>query len=81
MINELLMQKDQEETNKMLKAIHQQAKDNYYFEKGRKYLESINAKRNHKKRVIKDFFEELLLTTLGVIAMTLVILLLVVWCY
>ena len=81
MINELLMQKDQEETNKMLKAIHRQAKDSYYFEKGRKYLESINAKRNHKKRVIKDFFGELLLTTLGVIAIMNVILLLVVLCY
>ena len=81
MINELLMQKDQEETNKMLKAIHRQAKDSYYFEKGRKYLESIKTRKDHKKRVIKDFFEELLLTTLGVIAMTLVILLLVVLCY
>lgn len=81
MINELLMQKDQEETNKMLKAIHRQAKDSYYFEKGRQYLARINAKRNHKKRVIKDFFADLLLTTLGVIAMTLVILLLVVLCY
>lgn len=81
MINELLMQKDQEETNKMLKAIHRQAKDAYYFEKGRKYLESINVKRNHKKRVIKDFFGELLLTTLGVIAIMNVILLLVVFCY
>lgn len=81
MINELLMQKDQEETNKMLKAIHRQAKDSYYFEKGRKYLESIKVKKDHKKRVIKDFFADLLLTTLGVIAMTLVVLLLVVWCY
>lgn len=81
MIEEILMQKDEGETNKMLKAIHRQAKDSYYFEKGRKYLESVNAKRNHKKRVIKDFFEELLLTTLGVIAMTIGVLLLVVLCY
>ncbi len=81
MIEEILMQKDQEETNKMLNAIHQQAKDSYYFEKGRQYLESIKAKRNHKKRVIKDFFADLLLTTLGVIAIMNVILLLVVFCY
>lgn len=81
MINELLMQKDQEETNKMLKAIHRQAKDSYYFEKGRQYLESIKARKDHKKRVIKDFFADLLLTTLGVIAIMNVILLLVVFCY
>lgn len=81
MVNELLMQKDLEETNKMLKAIHRQAKDAYYFEKGRRYLESIKKKRQQKKEWIKDFLAELFITTLGVIALCEIILLLVVLCY
>lgn len=81
MINELLMQKDYEETNKMLKAIHRQAKDAYYFEKGRKYLESLEEKRQQKKEFKEYLLNDLFNFVLFLIFAIPTILLLVVLCY
>lgn len=59
MIEELVKEKHEEinrkEEEKIFSAIHQQAKDNYYFEKGRKYLANKKAqKKENKARLIED---------------------------
>ena len=57
MIEELVKEKremvDREETNKMLKAIHTQAKDAYCFEKAKRYLKK-DTKKEFKARLIED---------------------------
>ena len=57
MINELVKEKreqvDREETNKMLNAIHRQAKESYYFEKAKRYIKK-DTKKEFKERLIND---------------------------
>ena len=80
MIEELVKEKremvDREETNKMLEAIHRQAKDAYYFEKAKKYLKK-DTKKEFKARLIEDSLNFALL----IVAVIPMILLLVVLCY
>lgn len=82
MIEELVKEKreerDQEETNKIMSAIHNQAKDRYYFEKGKRYLAT---KKNTKKEFKARLIEDTLNFGLFVIAAIPTILLLVVFCY
>lgn len=57
MIEELVKEKrkqvDEAETNKIMNAIHNQAKDNYYFEKAKRYLKK-DTKKEFKERLIND---------------------------
>lgn len=65
MINELIKEKheqvDREEETKIMNAIHRQAKDSYYMEKGRNYLKQCNKKKGIKK----EFKERLINDTLN----------------
>lgn len=59
MIEELVKEKHEEinrkEEEKIFSAIHQQAKESYYFEKGRRYLANIKAqKKEPKNRMLED---------------------------
>ena len=58
MIEELVKEKHEEinrkEEEKIFSAIHQQAKESYYFEKGRRYLANIKAQKKPKNRIIED---------------------------
>ena len=76
MINEILERRNEIETNKMLEAIHNQAKENYYFEKGRRYLES--KKRTTKKEIKERLINDTLNFVLFVIAVIPPMLLLIV---
>ena len=75
MINEILNEKEIKEENKILEAIHRQAKDRYCFEKGKRYLKA--QKKESKYRIIEDLLNFGLL----VIAVIPTILLLVVLCF
>ena len=48
MIKELRLQKEKEDENKLLEAIHRQAKEGYYFEKGKRYLKKAQKKNTNK---------------------------------
>ena len=78
MINELIKEKheqvDREEEAKIMNAIHRQAKDSYYMEKGKRYLQ----KKNNKKRVKQQIIEDALNFTLLVVSLIPVITLLIV---
>jgi len=63
MINEILERKNEIETNKMLEAIHNQAKENYYLEKGKAYLK--NSKKYKKEQQKKEIKERLINDTLN----------------
>lgn len=80
MIEELVKEKreerDQEETNKIMSAIHSQAKDRYCFDKAKAYLKK-NTKKEPKNRLIEDALN----FGLFVIVSIPTILLLVVLCY
>ena len=82
MIEELVKEKremvDREETNKIMNAIHSQAKERYYFEKGKRYLAT---KKNTKKEFKERLIEDALNFGLFVIVAIPTILLLVVLCY
>lgn len=51
LVKEERERRDKEETKKMLDAIHNQARDNYYLEKGKNYLK--HCKKNKKKNTDK----------------------------
>ena len=57
MIEELVKEKrkqvDEAETNKIMNAIHNQAKDSYYFEKAKRYIKK-DTKKEFKERLIND---------------------------
>ena len=48
MINEILDEKEIRDENKLLEAIHRQAKDAYYFEKRKAYLKKCKKKNTSK---------------------------------
>ena len=77
LVKEKREQRDYEETAKIMNAIHEKAKDSYYFEKGRKYLE---RKKNTKKRVKQEIVNDFICFTLGIVVIIPTILLLIVLC-
>lgn len=82
MINELIKEKheqvDREEEAKIMNAIHRQAKESYYMEKGKNYLKQVNKKKNIKKRVKKQIVNDLVCFTLMCLSLIPVITLLIV---
>lgn len=50
MIEEIKSKKDRIDEEKLMNAIHRQAKDSYYFEKGKSYLKYQEELRQQKKR-------------------------------
>lgn len=50
MIEEIKSKKDRIDEEKLMNAIHRQAKDGYYFEKGKAYLKYQEELRQQKKR-------------------------------
>lgn len=50
MIEEVKSKKDRLDEEKLMNAIHRQAKDGYYFEKAKAYLKHQEELRQQKKR-------------------------------
>lgn len=55
LVKEKREQRDQEETNKIMEAIHSQARDNYYIEKGKRFLKRQKDKRKkeHEQKILE----------------------------
>lgn len=55
LVKEKREQRDQEETNKIMEAIHSQARDNYYIEKGKIFLKRQKDKRKkeHEQKILE----------------------------
>jgi hypothetical protein len=55
LVKEKREQRDQEETNKIMEAIHSQARDNYYIEKGKRFLKRQKNKRKkeHEQKILE----------------------------
>lgn len=61
-LKELRLQREREDENKLLDAIHKQARDGYYFEKGKNYLKQV------KKAKKREWLEHELETAILLIA-------------
>lgn len=85
MINEVLERKNEIETNKILEAIHNQAKWRNMDEENKRMMAKIERELNKEKQIKKDtwnrIFEELITCVMGFVAIAVTILLLVVLCY
>jgi len=85
MINEVLERKYEIETNKILEAIHNQAKWRNMDEENKRMMSKIERELNKEKQIKKDtwnrIFEELITCVMGFVAIAVTILLLVVLCY
>lgn len=60
MIEEILNQKDYEETVKMWDAIHRQYRDRQHLEKAKAYLKNKKVKKSKIKEVLFDGLEQAL---------------------
>ena len=76
---------DEIETNKILEAIHNQAKWRNMDEENKRMMSKIERELNKEKQIKKDtwtrIFEELITCVMGFVAIAVTILLLVVLCY
>ena len=78
LIEEKREQVEREEERKIMDAIHRQAKDRYYFEKGKAYMKKTKAT---KKELKQNLIYDTVCFTLGVVALIPMLMLLIVLCY
>lgn len=55
MINEVISKRERLDENKIMEAIHNQARNNYYLEKGRRFLEAKKeqTKKEHEQKILE----------------------------
>lgn len=55
LVKEERERRDKEETKKMMDAIHNQARDNYYIEKGKRFLkrQKDKKKKEHEQKILE----------------------------
>ena len=55
MINEVISKRELMEENKIMEAIHNQARNNYYLEKGKRFLEAKKeqTKKEHEQKILE----------------------------
>lgn len=75
LVKEKRILEEKKDEEKLMNAIHRQAKDRFYFEKGKTYL-----KKNTKKEWKQNLINDLVCFTLGIVALVPTLLLLVILC-